>query len=99
MKGKRFDAAEKHFLKKEQKYKEQLQRQEAALKQLRILESELRLKNSELVSENASLQDWVERLLGYTGLRKEDIKEVCEQDKKRGEVMSLFMNLSRSLSV
>ena len=51
---------------------------------------------SALETENAQLKDWVERLLEYTELSKEDIKAVCEKDKRLGESLKLFEKLKNS---
>jgi hypothetical protein len=32
------------------------------------------------------LKDWIERLLEYTQLTEDDIKKVCEADKRRSEL-------------
>lgn len=53
--GKKFDAAEKHFEKK-------------------------RIKEE--------LKEWIERLLEYTELSKDDIKAVYEKDKRMGEAIN-----------
>jgi hypothetical protein len=53
--GKKFDAAEKHFEKK-------------------------RIKEE--------LKEWIECLLEYTELSKDDIKAVCEKDKRMGEAIN-----------
>ena len=88
MKGKKFTAAEKHFEKK----RIQLD------KRIKYLEEQLDLTRRELRDtiakydfckrENEELKDWVERLLQYTELSKEDIKEACEKDKRLGEALS-----------
>lgn len=43
-----------------------------------------------LSSENLQLKEWIERLLEYTELSKEDIKAACEKDKRIASVASLF---------
>ena len=42
--------------------------------------------------ENVIIQkdEWIERLLEYTELSKEDIKAACEKDKKIASAMSVF---------
>lgn len=97
-KGKKFDAAEKHFKKKEEDYQRRIKYLEGAISQLQADMSRLAGENGELLAENDSLKDWVERLLSYTELSKEDIKKVCEQDKKRGEAMTAFISMTKILN-
>lgn len=96
-KGKKFDAAEKHFKKKEEDYQRRIKHLEGAISQLQADMSRLAGENGELLAENDSLKDWVERLPSYTELSKEDIKKVCEQDKKRGEAMTAFISMTQIL--
>lgn len=80
-KGKKFSAAEKHFMKKEQRLNRQIKSLYLANESLRQenfdFAEQLRLAQSKIVS----LQDWVDQLLEYTKLSKEDIRAVCEKDK------------------
>lgn len=50
-----------------------------------------------LRQENKTLREWVGKLLTYTGLSIEDIKAVCEQDKRRGEVLDAVLGLARAI--
>lgn len=97
-KGKKYDAAEKHFRKKEEDYQRRIKYLESTIFQLQSDMSRLAGENGELLAENDSLKDWVERLLSYTELSKEDIKTVCEQDKKRGEALAAFTNMTKLLN-
>lgn len=97
-KGKKFDAAEKHFKKKEEDYQRRIKYLEGAVSQLQSDMSRLAGENGTLLAENDSLKDWVERLLSYTELSKEDIRKVCEQDKKRGEALATFSSMAKMLS-
>ena len=81
--GKKFDAAEKHFKKKEEDYQRKIKNLEAAIYQLQADMNRLAGENGRLLAENDSLKEWNERLLAYTELSHEDIRDVCEQDKKR----------------
>lgn len=96
-KGKKFDAAEKHFKKKEEDYQRRIRNLETTLTQLRANVRLLEGKNSELITENDSLKEWVERLLTYTELSKEDIKAVCEQDKRRQEALVSLAGMTKAL--
>lgn len=50
-----------------------------------------------LRNENKTLREWVGKLLTYTGLSIEDIKLVCEQDKRRGEILDAVLGLARAI--
>lgn len=96
-KGKKFDAAEKHFMKKEEVYRRRIENLENTITQLQADMRRLADENGTLLAESDSLKDWVERLLAYTELSKEDIRAVCEQDKKRGEAVVAFTNMAKAL--
>ena len=46
-----------------------------------------------LSTENQQLKDWIERLLEYTELSQEDIKQACEKDKRMGETAQMLSAL------
>lgn len=85
MKGKKFDAAEKHFEKKRIAYEKQIKELD---RQLECSHRDLRYFRSRAEfyeRENDELKRWIERLLEYTELTKEDIKAACEKDKRMAE--------------
>lgn len=92
-KGKKFDAAEKNFEKKriqyERRIKDMEQQLENAHRDTRLFRSRFEFAER----ENEELKNWVERLLEYTKLSKEDIKAACEKDKKMAEAASWLSNL------
>lgn len=92
-KGKQFNAAEKHFQKKQVKYEKELK--EKTLQNNNLLNdiSNLKLRLNELESENQMLNDWIERLLKYTELSKNDIQIVCENDKTKNQFISTLENI------
>ena len=96
-KGKKFDAAEKHFKKKEDVYQHRIRELETTVSQLKIDVKRLETEKGDLLSENNSLKEWVERLLSYTELSKEDIQAACERDKKRGEAVIAFTGMMKAL--
>lgn len=98
-KGKKFDAAEKHFILKEAWYSKRIQTQRESINLLIEEKDKLKLKIQELENDNEKLQDWVERLLDYTDLSQEDIKKVCEQDKRRGEELISFMGIANLFNI
>lgn len=91
--GKKFDAAEKHFMKKEERYKAELkilkESNEAREKAL----DEARDHIDKLETENASLKEWIERLLEYTELTPEEIKAKIKADRQAGEALELLNRL------
>lgn len=89
MKGKKYDAAEKHFAK-----------QRASLEaKIKSLESKLHNAQSDAliyktlydhkVLENDNLKSYINKLLGYTGLTLKDIALANEKDKRINSLLSL----------
>lgn len=87
MTGKKFSAAEKHFLEKEIKYRKDIEYKISKINKLEQEISDLRTERNNLSAENLELRDWVERLLTYTELDVRDIKKVCEKEKATANVM------------
>ena len=85
--GKKFDAAEKHFEKKKTQLEKEVKYYQSENSRLNKENETLKLCNGLLRDENDRLNQWVERLLEYTELSKEDIKEACEKDKHIGSVL------------
>ena len=95
-KGKKFDAAQKHFEGEKVKYQKQIKclREKVNIQEKVI--SEQKEKIDSLSADNRQLKDWVERLLEYTELSKEDIKAACEKDVKVANTASLIGGLFSS---
>ena len=89
-KGKKFDAAQKHFEGKKIELEKQIKALTARVSEQNKTISEQKGHQSALSSENQQLKEWIERLLEYTELSKEDIKAACEKDKKIASAMSVF---------
>lgn len=89
-KGKKFDAAQKHFEGKKIELEKQIKTLTARVSEQNKTISEQRGQIDALSSENQQLKEWIERLLEYTELSKEDIKAACEKDKKIASAMSVF---------
>ena len=85
--GRKFDAAEKHFEKKKAQLEKEVKYYQNTACQLRKENEKLKLENDFLKGENDRLNHWIERLLEYTELSKEDIREACEKDKHIGSVL------------
>lgn len=89
-KGKKFDAAQKHFEGKKIELEKQIKALTARVSEQNKTISEQKEQIDALSSENQQLKEWIERLLEYTELSKEDIKAACEKDKKIASAMSVF---------
>lgn len=89
-KGKKFDAAQKHFEGKKIELEKQIKTLTARVSEQNKTISEQKGQIDALSSENLQLKEWIERLLEYTELSKEDIKAACEKDKKIASAMSVF---------
>lgn len=89
-KGKKFDAAQKHFEGKKIELEKQIKALTARVSEQNKTISEQKWQIDALSSENQQLKEWIERLLEYTELSKEDIKAACEKDKKIASAMSVF---------
>ncbi len=89
-KGKKFDAAQKHFEGKKIELEKQIKALTARVSEQNKTISEQKGHIDALSSENQQLKEWIERLLEYTELSKEDIKAACEKDKKIASAMSVF---------
>ena len=97
-KGKKYDAAQKHFeakrvaIEKEKRY---------LLDRVCELKTENQQIKSEIYAlqvENQQLKDWIDRLLEYTELSKEDIAAACEKDKKMKESADMMLSLFKMTS-
>lgn len=92
-KGKKFDAAEKHFEKKKCEYDRKIKSLTIALKESREETLKYKTLYEDISGENEQLKAWIERLLEYTELSMEDIKQACEKDKRMGETMQMMKTL------
>lgn len=98
MKGKKYSAAEAHFSKLIANRDREIKRLNDKVESLRSEVSSRDMKISTLEEENRKLQDWVDRLLEYTELSKEDIKSACEKDISRSEALNSLVNLLSGMS-
>lgn len=95
MKGKKFDAAEKHFEKKRITYEKQIKGLKEQLERAHKDTNHFRSMAEFYERENDELKRWIERLLEYTELTKEDIKAACEKDKKMAEAAEWLTKFSQ----
>ncbi len=93
-KGKNFDAAEKHFEKKRAQYEKRIKDLNQQLENAHRDTRHFRSRYEFLQRENEELKNWIERLLEYTELSKEDIKAACEKDKQAAEALSWLSRFS-----
>ena len=91
-KGKKFDAAEKHFAKERERLNKQIKSLEEQLANAHRDTNLFRSRAEFYERENEELKNWVERLLEYTELSKEDIKQACEKDKNMAEAAKWLLN-------
>lgn len=89
-KGKNYTAAEKHFIKKQEQYTATIRRLEETVASLRAIVTDLTDENFKLLNENEQLHEWIERLLSYTELSLDDIKEACKKDKEGATALKMF---------
>lgn len=94
-KGKKFDAAQKHFSEKELTYKKQITGYTDRLTQYNREICELKTDNEKLSQENAQMKEWIERLLQYTELSTSDIKQAREKDKAIAGMLGLFKTIGK----
>ena len=86
-KGKKFTAAEKHFIEKEQRYQRQIKRLNEYIAAQDLEIARLKVAVNERDKEILLQTDWINRLLEYTELDREDIKAVCEADKRHNDAL------------
>jgi len=95
MNSKNFNASQKYFEKK----RIEMQKEVDKYKNLYLSYSTDFVKTKDkleaIEEENQQLKEWVERLLQYTELSKEDIKKACDKDKSMGEFLGVMKTFSR----
>ena len=92
-KGKKFDAAEKHFMKKEEALRREIKELRDALTSSRqALENSLARQN-QLVVENATLKQERDRSLQLQGLTQEEIRQLIKDEHDRAESARMFKSM------
>lgn len=88
-KGKKYTAAEKHFNEKAADLRRLIRSLELDNMDLMRQKRDAEIKVISLESENEQLRAWVERLLEFTELSKEELKTLCD----RANATKTFMDL------
>lgn len=93
MKGKKFIAAEKHFIKKEEQYKKQIK----ALESVLLEKAEREMANKALITslseQNATLMAQNKKLLELCKLSEDEVKVLIEKDKNIAEAAKGMLTL------
>jgi hypothetical protein len=85
MKGKKFDAAEKHFQKKEEIYIKRIKALEALVLAKQQKEDAMAVEIDALKEQNAILKVSNEKLMALCNLSPEDIQASIQKDKQMTE--------------
>lgn len=94
-KGKKFNAAEKHFLKKEEALRREIKTLQEALRNTQqSLDNTLAMQNR-LIAENASLKQERNRLLKLQGLTLEEIRQLIKDERRKAESFSTINTLCK----
>ena len=83
------------FEKERAKYRGQIRELEREIKNIKIEKIQLKEQLAELEQEVEGLKSWIERLLEYTELSEEDMKQIVMKDKLSAEITSKMASLYR----
>ena len=92
MRGKKFDAHEKHFKEKEIKLNKQIKHTEEVSYNLYQNNQKLIKENNNLIKENLEIKEKYEKLLEVSKLSDKETKELLQFNKSVNQ-MSSFLNL------
>ena len=90
MKSKKFDAHEKHFKEKEIKLNREMNYLKEKCTEVTKQNMLLIKDNEQLNKENSDIRLKYEKLLEYSKLSDEDIKEALQRDKSINQLSTLF---------
>lgn len=90
MKGKKFDAHEKHFKKKEIKLNKEINYLRNRYQEVCKENLDLIIKSEQLIKENIDIKEKYERLLEYSKLSDEEIMGALQRDKSVNQLTALF---------
>lgn len=99
MNSKKFNAAEKHFEKKRVELTKQIDHYKQWAQSVINENRELKQTIYELENENIHLKEHIERLLAYTELSQDDIKNACEKDKHLSDLYSAMTSISKMVNI
>lgn len=85
-KGKKFEAAEKHFQKKELEFNRRLKIYEGQAEEIRTLNKRV----NDLEHEKAELQEMLSKMLELKDMSVEELKEKIESDKAIRKMTEIF---------
>ena len=89
-KGKKFNAAERHFHEKEIKLKRIMQELESSTKKANKIANELQKENEKLKAENDELKAQNQKLMELHQLNEEDIQAILKQAYFKQKLNSLI---------
>ena len=94
MRGKKFNAAEIHFQKKEIKMRQETNQYKYRIEQLTTINVELSIENEKLLKENIEIKTKYEKLLEYSKLSEDELKKALQSDKT-AEKISTLLNITK----
>ena len=97
LKGKRFDAAEKHFHEKEVKIRQEIRQYIEWMAEVNSVNSQLTKENEQLKKENADLKEKFEKLLEHSKLSESDITTALYKDKALTKLSDMMGAMERYL--
>jgi len=97
MKGKKFDAHEKHFKAKEDKLNKRIKFLERRYQEVCKESLYYSMENEELIKENTDIKVKYERLLEYSKLTDIEIKEALKRDKSVNQ-LAVALNVINTIS-
>ena len=90
MKGKKFDAAEKHFLKKEVKYKQIISEHSQHNRALWKVNEQLKSEKYDMEKELGLLKEKYNKLLEYSKLSDDDIMNALKRNKAMTQMAQML---------
>lgn len=94
-KGKKFDAAEKHFEKKRVEYQKIIEDLHKQLENEIKTNADLRNRCVELEAESRRLDDKVQCMLQLTNMSEQQIEYIIEHDKKMSEAFDVIIAMGK----
>lgn len=82
------------FEKERVKYRQQIKQLNILLKEKDFEIISVKEQASEIESKCTELQDWIDRLLVYTEMSKEDMRKLIRKERDTAEVMERITELS-----